>query len=85
MMKAIYINQRGDFEPQFDVGNFVSGNDNFWLFDAAISYRLPKRFGFITVGAKNLFNKKFNYFDVDYYNPTIQPDRFVYAKITLAF
>jgi tetratricopeptide (TPR) repeat protein len=85
MVKTTYINQRGKFEPQFDVGNFVSGSDNFWLFDAAVSYRLPRRFGSITVGAKNLFDKKFNYYDVDYFNPTIQPGRVVYAKITLAF
>ena len=51
----------------------------------AISYRLPKRFGFITVGAKNLFNQSFKYFDTDPWNPAIQPDRMVYCKVTLAF
>jgi outer membrane receptor protein involved in Fe transport len=86
MLKASYINQRGDFEPQFEAGTgtFVPGKDNFWLFDTAISYRLPKKYGFISVGVKNLFNRDFKFFDVDYFNPTIQPGRFIYGKITLA-
>jgi len=83
-LKATYVNQCGDFEPQFMVGTFEPGKDQFWSIDATISYRLPKRLGFISVGAKNLFNKHFQYFDLDYFNPSIQPDRFIYAKITLA-
>jgi len=61
------------------------GSDQFWLVDAFISYRLPKRFGLFTVGTKNLFNKSFDYHDIDYENPLIQPKRLVFAKLTLAF
>jgi glutamate-1-semialdehyde aminotransferase len=49
---------------------------------------LPKRYGFITVGAANLFDEKFKYFDTDrgaaHRNPRITPDRMVFGKITLA-
>ena len=61
-----------------------SGSDDFWTVDAAINYRLPKRYGFITVGATNLFDKKFKYFEVDRDNPRIQPDRTLFVKLTLA-
>jgi hypothetical protein len=86
MFKASYVDQTGDFQRQNPVatGPFTHGQDQFWLFDAAISYRLPKRYGFISFGVKNLSNKHFKYFDVDYFNPSIQPERFIYAKITLS-
>jgi outer membrane receptor for ferric coprogen and ferric-rhodotorulic acid len=81
-LKATYFNQDGDFK--FRGGGLESGQDEFWVVDAAISYRLPKRYGFISVGATNLFNKHFNYQETDLRNPIVQPARFIYAKITLA-
>ncbi len=82
-LKATYFNQDGDFVRRA-TGAVESGNDQFWVFDAAISYRLPKRYGFITVGAKNLGNRHFNYFDSDAVNPAVQPNGFYYLKVTLA-
>jgi Tfp pilus assembly protein PilF/opacity protein-like surface antigen len=84
MFKETYIDQNGDFLNQ-QSGSVSPGSDHFWLADAFIGYRLPKRFGLITVGAKNLFNKSFNYHDTDPENPIIQPKRLVFGKITLAF
>jgi tetratricopeptide (TPR) repeat protein/opacity protein-like surface antigen len=84
MLKASYVNQHGEFERQMALGTFERGKDDFWLFDAAISYRLPKRYGFFTVGAKNLFDKEFQHFDTDPDNPRIQPKRFFFARVTLA-
>jgi tetratricopeptide (TPR) repeat protein len=81
-LKATYVNQDGDFDRQ--VGGIESGNDDFWLADAAISYRLPKRYGFITIGVKNLFDKSFEFADSDINNPTILPDRSIFGKITLS-
>jgi Tfp pilus assembly protein PilF/opacity protein-like surface antigen len=82
--KATYIDQDGEFMNQ-QSGNVSPGSDHFWLADALVGYRLPKRFGLITVGAKNLFDKSFNYHDIDYENPTIQPKRLIFGKVTLAF
>jgi tetratricopeptide (TPR) repeat protein len=39
------------------------GNDSFFLVDADIGYRLPKRYGVVSFGVKNLFDTKFNYQD----------------------
>ena len=84
-LKGTYVDQSGNFERQGSVGIFEKGEDNFWLVDAAISYRLPKRYGFVTIGAKNLFDEKFQYYDTDRKNPRIQPDRNIFCKLTLAF
>jgi hypothetical protein len=83
-LKGTYINQHGFFERQLAIGTFEHGKDDFYLLDAAISYRLPKRLGFISVGAKNLLNKHFQYFDTDPKNPLIQPKSFFFARVTLA-
>ena len=63
----------------------MSGEDQFWVCDAAVSYRLPKRYGFVSVGAKNLFDQSFKYYDTDPGNPAIQPSRMFFVKATLAF
>jgi tetratricopeptide (TPR) repeat protein len=85
-LTATYWKQDGTFTSFFDPTVPVrSGSDDFWTVDAAISYRLPKRYGFISVGATNLFDEKFNFFEVNRDNPTIQPTRAVFARITLAF
>ncbi len=82
-----YYKQEGDFEhfDDFGMSFFETDNDNFLLVDVAIKYRMPKRYGFVSVGAKNLFDKDFKYFDTDLRNPTIQPARTVYGTLTLAF
>jgi hypothetical protein len=86
LLAATHWDQDGTFTFFFDRSVPVrSGSDDFWTVDAAISYRLPKRYGFISVGATNLFDEKFNFFDVDFDNPTIQPTRTVFARVTLAF
>jgi tetratricopeptide (TPR) repeat protein len=83
-LKGTYTSQHGSFEHPRDSLIFKNGKDDFWLVDAAISYRLPKRYGFITVGATNLFDKEFQYFETDRDNPRIQPGRFFFARLTLS-
>jgi len=77
-----YIHQEGRFVLLN--GNNRSGSEDFWTVDAAINYRLPKRYGFLSVGATNLFDKSFRFFDRDLRNPTIQPNRTIFARVTLA-
>lgn len=80
---ATYWNQEGEFEDLF-TAEFQADSSDFWLVDAALNFRLPKRYGFISVGAANLFDETFEYFEVDINNPTIQPKRTFYARFTLA-
>ncbi|MDJ0889307.1 MAG: tetratricopeptide repeat protein [Desulfobacterales bacterium] len=85
-LKATYIDQDGDFGRQrAPRRDFKNGDDNFWLVDAAIKYRLPKRFGIFTVGVRNLFDEDFEYYDSDPDNARIQPDRVAFVNITLEF
>ena len=87
-LKGTYIDQSGDFQRRNDT-DIVSGGDNFWVFDAAVEYRFPDRYGFITLGAKNLFDQEFAFQDFNPQltpaNPAVSPERFVYGTITLAF
>ena len=78
-----YYHQDGEF-MRLGVGTLESGRDQFWLLDAAINYRLPKRYGFFTIGATNLLDKKFKYFETDVNNPRIQPKRTGFFRVTLA-
>ncbi|HUU49433.1 MAG TPA: hypothetical protein VMW81_00540, partial [Nitrospinota bacterium] len=65
--------------------NTLISGDQFWVIDGSISYRLPKRYGLITVGARNLFGEPIQFQDTYFNNPTIYPDQMVFAKITLSF
>lgn len=83
VLKTTYYDQKGEFQRKDDF-TFENGDSTFWVVDAAVSYRLPKRYGFVSVGATNLFDREFNYADLDSVNPSIQPGRTVYGKVTLA-
>jgi len=82
-LKATYYDQDGKFIRK-DTLEYENGDDKFWVLDAAINYRLPKRYGFLTVGATNLLDENFDYADTDVDNPRIQPDRTIFGKITIA-
>jgi hypothetical protein len=59
------------------------GKDDFWIVDVAVSYRLPKRHGFISAGVKNLFDQEFMYFDTNWKNATLQPGLIFFSSLTL--
>jgi tetratricopeptide (TPR) repeat protein len=83
-LTATYFNQKGDFTGVVPSG-VRPGHDEFWTVDAAVNYRLPKRWGFIMVGATNLFDTKFKFFDVDLNNASIHPVRTLFARVMLAW
>jgi tetratricopeptide (TPR) repeat protein len=83
-LTATYYDQKGYFE-NFTTHTFSNADDTFWLVDAALGYRLPKRYGVITAGVTNLFdNDDFHYWEVDLKNSRIQPERRAFIKVTLA-
>jgi tetratricopeptide (TPR) repeat protein len=83
-LKGTYVNQDGSFARKDETRVFNNGDDDFFLIDVAISYRFPKRYGFLTIGVKNLTDEDFEYFDSDRDNPGFQPERFFFGKVTLA-
>jgi tetratricopeptide (TPR) repeat protein len=63
------------------------GSEHFWVMDAGLSWRLPKRHGIISIGATNLLDKNFMLFENSgstNVNPTVQPARAVFARLMLA-
>ena len=82
-LKGTYVNQSGKFQKR-DSDDEFSDEDDFWILDMSISYRLPKRFGLVSIGAQNIFDKQFNYQDTDPANPSFIPGRFVFARLTLS-
>ncbi len=83
-MKPIYVSQDGEFTNESDPPIPFNGNDEFWIVDTSIGYRLPKRYGIFTLEAKNLFDEDFRFQDTDPSNPTIYPERLVVVKFNLA-
>jgi hypothetical protein len=83
-LRGTYVNQDGEFQPRGSEC-CVSGSEDFWVVDAGISYRLPRRYGFLTIGVTNLLDEQFRYQETDLRNPTLQPARAVFARLTLAF
>jgi outer membrane receptor protein involved in Fe transport len=83
LLQGTYYHQNGTVLPQA-ADDFVSGTSNFWVVDAGLSYRLPKRYGLITFGVTNLLDKEFRFQEADVNNPRIQPDRVVFGRVTLA-
>jgi tetratricopeptide (TPR) repeat protein len=93
--KATYISQRGIFEqcqvpisPSCLAYGMVPGNSQFWVLDASLGYRLPKRLGIISVDANNLLNRTFQYQQStggQYEMPLFQPARVIYGKLTLLY
>lgn len=83
-IETTYIYQDGNFgDPA--APPIVSDDDDFWVLDASIGYRLPQRYGLITLEAKNILDEDFKFQDTDPANPTISPERFILGRVTLAF
>ena len=82
-LKGTYFDQHGDFADS--TGTVQPGGDRFWLLDAAIGYRLPKRLGLITFEARNLLNQRFKFQDTDPANPSVSPNRLFLGRFTLAY
>lgn len=83
-LKGTFVNQSGIFE-NFAVGDFFDGDDDFFLLDAAISYRLPNRYGLIRIGVNNLTDQSFQYFNSDEDNLLFQPNIVFFGSIALVF
>jgi len=70
---------------------FDDGTDDFFLVDADVGYRLPKRLGIISLEVHNLFDTSFHYEDLnsqtaglDVTSPFL-PTRMVFGRLTLSF
>jgi len=83
-VKATFVDQEGEFVNPL-ARTLARGDDQFVVVDAGLSYRLPKRFGLLSIEARNLFDERFKFQDTDPATPSIYPERFIFARLTLAF
>ena len=81
---ATYLKQDGEFRTSTG-SEFLPGQTDFWVVDAALRYRLPKRYGFLVAGVNNLTDERSTYQATDSRNLSIRPGRVVYARLVLAF
>jgi hypothetical protein len=54
------------------------------VFDASIGYRLPRRWGTLSIDARNLFDSKFRFQDIDPKNSTIAPRQLVMFRASFS-
>lgn len=80
---ATYLKQEGEFRSAIS-GDFVPGSRDFWVVDAAVRYRLPKRYGFVAAGVNNLTDETSTYEATDPKNLAIRPGRVLYARVVVA-
>lgn len=71
---------------------FAQGDDSFFLVDLAVGYRFAKRRGVVSLGVKNLFDKKFMFqddsfreFSEDATTGPYFPERIILGRVTLSF
>jgi outer membrane receptor protein involved in Fe transport len=83
-LKATYADQEGEFWDE-GLTSTQNGSDQFWVVDAALGYRFPKRYGMLTLEVKNLFDERFQFQDTDPANPSIYPERLALIRLTLSF
>jgi hypothetical protein len=87
-IKGNYVWQTVDLPS---TATFDDGTDDFFLVDADIGYRLPKRLGIISLEVRNLFDTSFHYQDHNVQTAReaqtspFLPQRMVLGRLTLSF
>jgi hypothetical protein len=79
---ATYYSQTGSFGT---IQPFVEGSAHFWVLDAGLSWRLPRRYGFLGVTATNVLDQHFTLYEngVTNTNSAAHPARAVIARLTI--
>jgi tetratricopeptide (TPR) repeat protein len=93
-LTTTYYDQKGKFIDRTGF-NQQQGEDHGFITDLVFSYRLPNRWGYISLGVKNLFDKELNYEDRNSYDTrhplsTASPssftsERVIFGRISLSY
>ncbi len=81
---STYVRQRGLFSAGTGFAGIRKG-DSGWISDLFVDYRLPRRLGILSVGAKNLFDKATDLFEADPTFLTLPARRFLYVRARFVF
>lgn len=86
--RATHFEQDGTFYPlTHDFPAWeppIAAASSFWVVDASIGYRFPRRLGLIAVEGRNLFDRMFRFQETDPARPSVLPGRAVVVKVTLS-
>ena len=83
-LSTSYVLQTGDLSA--GIGSpVVKTTEDAWLTDAVVEYRLPKRFGILSLAAKNVFDNRINLIDTDPLNPRDARRRLVVGSLRFSF
>jgi hypothetical protein len=92
---ATYINQKGIFQGSAITDTPQDANESFWSTDLVFSYRLPDKYGLVSLGVKNVFDKEFNFEDRDSYDSlsveasaspsSLIPERVIFGQVSITF
>jgi hypothetical protein len=83
-IEGIYVNQDGRFQNVL-TGQVSAGRDNFWILNASVGYRFPRRYGFLALDAANLLDENINFQDSEANNPRISYGRTIFGRIGVTF
>ncbi len=90
--QGLFANLTGTFVRQeIDRNGTVDeGIENFFLFDAALGYRLPNRRGIFSLEARNIFDQSFLFRNMNFrvsepVNVRFVPTRTIFSRITINF
>lgn len=85
MARGTFAKQTGDFVNFAQGGAVVPGEDEFFVVDLGIAYRLPRRLGQIGLEVTNLFNQHFQFQDTDPSRSTISRGQVILGTVSLYF
>ena len=84
-----FVSLTGTYIDQDYKDAVADSQDSYWVFDAGVGFRLPKRQGSFQIVVKNLLDNDFNYYDVGLNgltrgtrNPVYSPDRQILAQFS---
>jgi Flp pilus assembly protein TadD len=87
---GIYFLVEGTYVNQEISQSSANDEDTFWNIDGVLGYRFPNRLGKIEIITKNFLDEEFNYYDMSFHSgefltPRYQPERQIFARLTLNF
>jgi outer membrane receptor protein involved in Fe transport len=79
-----YVHQKGKFsrdtfEPEFPT------NDQAWIVDLVLEWRLPRRLGTVSIGSRNLSDSSIDIVDTEPLNPRVARGRLTFGAFTFIF
>ena len=80
-----FVYQKGDFFNFATTAEARPGDDRFVVLGIMAGYRLPKRYGFLSIRVENLFNEHFNFQETDLRRPLFEKERRIIGGLTLNF